>query len=141
MSMTLNSLSSAVATGLGPVIGGVLTTYVGWEYAFFINIIFGGLSLVLSLIYLPTTPKLIQSKVDWLGSFLILATLIMLILGLTYVPEKDEQTTGIVLCVVAAVLFAGFVAFELWYPYAIVPVTILKNRKLRCWPPCSTSPC
>ena len=130
MSMTLNSLASAVATGLGPVVGGLLTTYAGWEYAFFINIFFGGLSFILSLIYLPKTPKLIQTKMDWLGAFLILASLIMLILGLTWLPDSDTQTNGIILIVVAIALIIFFVFFELKFPYAIIPATILKNRKI-----------
>ena len=59
LSMTLVTVSFSVSTGIGPLLGGVLTTYAGWQYAFFINIAFGGVSLILSLKYLPKTPKLV----------------------------------------------------------------------------------
>ncbi|CAL6081259.1 Multidrug_MFS transporter [Hexamita inflata] len=38
-SLANNSLAFAVATALGPVVGGVITQYLGWEYCFFINIL------------------------------------------------------------------------------------------------------
>ena len=33
----MNSLAFAGATAAGPVLGGLITDYIGWEFNFFIN--------------------------------------------------------------------------------------------------------
>lgn len=74
--MALNALAFSLATTLGPVIGGLFTTYIGWEYCFFINIILGGASITVCWIYLPKTPKFKEDKMDIAGGIFVLLGLV-----------------------------------------------------------------
>lgn len=87
-SMAYNSLAFAVATALGPVLGGIIVEYVGWEYCFFINVIIGGISLGLTFKFLPDVPKFREDMLDWVGCLVILCGLICLVLGFTYIPPS-----------------------------------------------------
>jgi len=58
--MTYNSLVFAFATMFGPFIGGVIVDLWGWEYCYFINIIIGGIAIILCWKYLPMTPKFVE---------------------------------------------------------------------------------
>ncbi|CAL5990735.1 Multidrug_MFS transporter [Hexamita inflata] len=137
-SLANNSLAFAVATALGPVVGGVITQYLGWEYCFFINIIFGGISFTLCWLYIPKTPKFIEEKFDYLGGFIVMAALIVLILGLTYIPPKlvdgilsyKTLVLGICLAVGGVALIIFFVWWELRHPFAMLPRGILTCKKI-----------
>ncbi|CAL6044139.1 Multidrug_MFS transporter [Hexamita inflata] len=137
-SLANNSLAFAVATALGPVVGGVITQYLGWEYCFFINIIFGGISFTLCWLYIPKTPKLIEEKFDYLGGFIVMTALIVLILGLTYIPPKlvdgilsyKTLILGICLAIGGVALIIFFVWWELRHPFAMLPRGILTCKKI-----------
>ena len=59
-----------------------------------------------------------------------MAALITLILGLTYVPVSSHRNVGIILIVVGVVLLVVFVLFEARQPYALIPLIIMRNRKM-----------
>ncbi|CAL5994406.1 Multidrug_MFS transporter [Hexamita inflata] len=137
-SIANNSLAFAVATALGPVLGGVITQYLGWEYCFFINIILGAMSFALCWFYIPKTPKFVEEKFDYLGGFIIMISLIVLIMGLTYIPPESEEgiihfknlPLGIGLTVGGLALLVFFVWWELRHPFAMLPRGILTNKKI-----------
>lgn len=59
--VTLLSLSYAVASALGPYIGGAFTEYVTWRWCFYINLPIGGLALgVFYLSYNPAQKKILK---------------------------------------------------------------------------------
>lgn len=68
----------AVAGGVGPVLGGVLTQRLSWRWAFWVNLPISGTTFLLLLIFLdvhnPKTAVVEGFKaVDWFGSLSILA--------------------------------------------------------------------
>jgi len=111
--MAMNSLAFAGATALGPVLGGVITDYIGWEFNFFINVVIGALAVILCWIYLPKTPRFIEDKLDWFGSIIVLVGLICLILGFTFIPpDKNNVTLGIILTIIGIIIIVCFVFWE-----------------------------
>ena len=118
----MNVIANSISVALGPIIGGLITTYASWEYNFFINIIFGSIGIILSICLLPKTPKFKESKVDWLGGLLIMIALIVLIIGLSYIaPENGNATLGWIATGVGIILLVLFIFYELNVPYAIIP--------------------
>ena len=57
-----------VSMALGPVVGGVLVTSVGWRSIFFINIPIALAAVVLALRYIPESKAAVARKVDVPGS-------------------------------------------------------------------------
>lgn len=60
---------------LGPVIGGILTTYASWRWIFFINLPFGLVGSFLIYYYLPIIRPTLNKRFDLLGFILIACAL------------------------------------------------------------------
>ena len=68
-----------VGSLLGIALGGVLTTFVGWRYIFYINIPIGIVATYFCLKYLKDNPK-VNAKIDFVG----LAVFTISLLGIAY---------------------------------------------------------
>src|SRR3954447_17788702 len=64
--MAVWGATAGVAMVVGPVLGGVLTGGLGWEWIFFINLPVGVLAFVLAWRLVPALPTH-QHSFDWLG--------------------------------------------------------------------------
>ncbi|KAL8806392.1 MAG: hypothetical protein Q9200_005060 [Gallowayella weberi] len=79
----------ALASGIGPVLGGILTQLVSWRWIWWVNLPCSALAFVLILLFLnvhnPKTALLDGVKaIDWFGSISIIGLTIMLLLGLNF---------------------------------------------------------
>jgi len=74
--MLVTSITFAVASGLGPVIGGAVTQALGWRAAFFLTPIAALLGLVTTWRYFPSIKPLRDAslRLDWVGAFLLTLT-------------------------------------------------------------------
>ncbi|CAI5756858.1 unnamed protein product [Candida verbasci] len=87
--MAIISVTFAVASVLGPLIGGAFTSHATWRWAFYINLPIGGFALVVFLYsFRPPTPRgnyLKQLKeFDYLGTCLLIAGCVLLLLAITF---------------------------------------------------------
>src|SRR5215203_5011174 len=72
LGLALIAVVALVASAAGPIVGGVLVEYAGWQWIFLINLPFGILALVLARRVWPETYDLGASRrVDWLGMVLL----------------------------------------------------------------------
>lgn len=71
--MALVSAAFAMASGIGPVLGGAVTQALGWRAAFFISPIAAAVTLFLLARYFPRIRPLHDEsrKIDWLGAILL----------------------------------------------------------------------
>ncbi|KAJ4384886.1 hypothetical protein N0V86_000490 [Didymella sp. IMI 355093] len=77
----------AVASALGPVLGGVFAEKLNWRWCFYINLPIVSFAIILLYFTLhlhnPRTPLLAGMRsIDWLGTFTIVAATILLLVGL-----------------------------------------------------------
>ncbi|MCL4364759.1 MFS transporter [Candidatus Marsarchaeota archaeon] len=70
------SLGWSVGAMLGIILGGVLTTFTGWRYIFYINVPIGIIATYLGIKYIRDNPR-IKSRIDWHGMVLLTASLIL----------------------------------------------------------------
>ncbi|CAK9436105.1 uncharacterized protein LODBEIA_P06630 [Lodderomyces beijingensis] len=116
--MAIMSVTFAVASVLGPLIGGAFTTHVTWRWAFYINLPVGGFALVVFLYsFRPPTPRgnyLQQLKeFDYFGTFLLIAGCVLFLLALTFGTADFPWRSGAVIsCFVLGPLL--LVAFAVW---------------------------
>ena len=98
----------AVATILGPIIGGVLVDTFGWRSVFFINVPFGILSiLLLQINYKENQISSVKSKVDFLGSGLLIIALSLLLYTITSISSLSLGMIVGLLVIVAILLFVS----------------------------------
>ena len=121
----------AVASMLGPVIGGVLTEYLSWPWIFWINLPVGLLALALvhgSLKALPV--QLRRTRIDGVGALLLLGGLTAFLIPITRVGQGTAWSEAWNLSgwAVAAALLSVFVRQQRRHPQAIVPMALFANR-------------
>jgi EmrB/QacA subfamily drug resistance transporter len=104
---------TGVATGLGPVLGGVITTEISWRGIFLVNLPIGVAALAITRWRVEESRTPDAARPDWAGFGFLTAGLVSLVYGLIRAGEIAWSDTGvIVLLVLAAVFLVGFVVAE-----------------------------
>src|SRR3954447_25484341 len=102
------------AVAIGPLVGGVLTEHLGWEWIFFVIIPIGIVAIALTEMRLANVAAQDPQRIDVPGLVTWSVALFLLILGLIRGNPDGWGSTQIVAALVGAVvLLAAFVAIEL----------------------------
>lgn len=126
----------ALASSLGPVVGGLFTQKVSWRWCFLINLPLDGAAFLIILFFLDLkTPKTPLRKglkaVDWLGSLAMVGGVVMFLLGLEFGGITHPWNSPTVLCLIifGVVVIAIFFLIE-WRvaPYPIMPLDLFSKR-------------
>jgi len=124
----------AVASVLGPVLGGALTGYFGWAAIFWINLPLGCLTLVIAdhaLRGLPVARH--RTPIDVASMMLLCAATVALLLVLSLGGERfawgAPELVGLALA--AALLGAWFVQRQARSPEPILPRRFMRDRVIR----------
>ena len=124
------SLGYTSGAMLGIVLGGIITTYIGWEYIFFINIPIGIAATVLGYLYLTDNPR-VHARLDIPGMVLLGTALTFISFsGVDFATEGTAPVNIATLCL-GVVFIALFVLFELRTERPIIDFSALRNRILR----------
>jgi EmrB/QacA subfamily drug resistance transporter len=104
---------TGAAVAVGPVVGGLLTTGIGWEWIFFVNVPIGIGAVALTLTQVAESRDPDAGGVDWLGLVTFSGSLFLLVLALVQGNEKGWGSTRIVGSLAgAALLLVAFVVAE-----------------------------
>jgi EmrB/QacA subfamily drug resistance transporter len=102
------------AVAVGPVLGGVITTGIGWEWIFFVNVPIGVMAVALTLSKVSESRDPEAGGVDWIGLVTFSGSLFLLVLALIQGNEKGWGSTRILSFLIgSAVLIAIFLIAEM----------------------------
>jgi EmrB/QacA subfamily drug resistance transporter len=79
----INQIAIVLGSVLGLVLGGFLTSYLGWRSIFWINIPIGIIAVFLSSTYLKELGSIRKEKIDWLGNITFAGGLFLVLAGIT----------------------------------------------------------
>lgn len=113
---------------LGPVLGGVIVTYLSWRWIFLINVPVGVVLLLVGTALIPRTARHAVGRFDGAGIGLTVLALAPLMLVITLLGDGHLRTDQ--LLPVLAVGVAGVVLFlrHSRRPHAYLPRTLLAGR-------------
>lgn len=128
-----------LGTATGGMFGGMINDYLGWKYAFGLQIpiaIFVGLAIYINLNLPEGSPGLgvkghikhKLSKIDFLGLFLLVSSLLIILTAASLGGNtlKFSSKTFISLCILALVLFSFFIHVENNTSQPIIPIKLMK---------------
>ncbi|HKP20974.1 MAG TPA: MFS transporter [Thermoleophilaceae bacterium] len=105
--------TTGFAVAVGPLVGGVLTDGLGWEWIFLVNVPIGVLTLALTLMRVRNSERDRTARIDWAGLVTFSAGLFCLVFALIRGNDDGWGSSKIVALLVAgALLLAAFVAVE-----------------------------
>jgi EmrB/QacA subfamily drug resistance transporter len=106
--------TTGFAVAVGPVIGGLITQHLGWEWIFFVNVPVGVIAIAMTLLRVPEGERDTSARIDWAGLVTFSGALFCLVLALIRGNDEGWGSAPIVtLLVASAALLIAFVAIEL----------------------------
>ncbi|WP_236653537.1 MFS transporter [Streptacidiphilus melanogenes] len=121
---------SGLAIAFGPLIGGALTSGVGWRWIFLVNVPIGVVAIVLSSLRIRESREPGAHGVDWPGLTLFSVALAALVLAFLR-GEAEGWTSPLILSLFAAsvVLLAAFLLVERRLGAAgMLDLSLVRNR-------------
>jgi EmrB/QacA subfamily drug resistance transporter len=116
------------AVAVGPLIGGVITEGLGWEWIFFVNVPIGLVAMALSERKIVNVYAEEPEPIDLPGVVTFSSALFLLIFALIRGNPEGWGSTVIVACLLgAAVLFALFLAIERRARYPMLDLALFRN--------------
>ncbi|MGB3683689.1 MAG: MDR family MFS transporter [Rubrobacteraceae bacterium] len=120
----------ALSSVIGPTMGGWITDSLDWRWVFYVNLPLGIFSLFALPAVLPQSARRREAKIDYLGAATVTASVVSLLLSLSWVGAGDAWGADRVVAgfIVSAVFLAAFILVELRAPEPIIPLWLFKSR-------------
>src|SRR5580692_7081069 len=104
---------TGAAVAVGPLVGGIITSGIGWEWIFFVNLPIGVIAVILTLTQVAESRDPNATGVDWLGLITFSGALFLLVFALVRGNDKGWGSTQIVaFLVVSLILIVLFLIVE-----------------------------
>ena len=134
--MVMLSVMFAVASGVGPVLGGLVTQSLGWRAAFFLIPVTAVLALVLIWRYFPMIRPERRGpiKLDWAGSILLAFAVGAPLVGLEFLTMGSSVVpTWVAVAFIASAAVAGFglLRVERSVDTPMFPLRVLEPKQMR----------
>jgi EmrB/QacA subfamily drug resistance transporter len=115
---------------LGIVLGGIITTYIGWEYIFFINIPIGIIATFLGFRYVRDTIRT-DARLDITGMLLLGAALTLVSYAGVDFAGQGIALTNIAACILGIAAIVLFIVYESKISNPLIDFHTFENRILR----------
>jgi EmrB/QacA subfamily drug resistance transporter len=125
-----NALGWTAGAMLGIVLGGVITTFVDWQYIFFINIPIGVVAVLAGIKYVKDSAR-IKAQINLPGIVLFGVALALLSIGATDFSAQGLTLQNILMASAGLVLLAIFVLYDRRLKNSTIDFEAFKNKVLR----------
>lgn len=123
---------AAMGAAIGPIVGGIFTTYFTWRLVFGSELIFVALILIFRNYLTESKPSIKWKDLDILGAVLSIISLVLVVLGILCFTRPEFWEYAAILILSGSILF---IVFLLWQRRRmkkglepLTDITLLKNR-------------
>jgi EmrB/QacA subfamily drug resistance transporter len=122
--------SVAVGGGaVGLILGGVLTEYLSWRWAMYINVVFAAGAAAGAWVYMVNERPAVRQRIDVAGAALASVGLFVLVFGFSHAESAGwSATTTIGSLAIGALLLALFVMVERRVAVPLLPLRVVADR-------------
>ena len=134
--MVLLSSTFAMASGIGPVLGGVVTQAFGWRAAFFVIPVTAVVAFVMIWYFFPRLKAVSDDKhrMDWAGAFLMGMTVGAPLVGIELLSSRDAGVPiSVAIAVIVSTVVSGYLLLkvERRVTTPIFPLRVLHTKQAR----------
>jgi EmrB/QacA subfamily drug resistance transporter len=116
------------AVAIGPVVGGLITDGLGWEYIFFLNLPIGAAAIFVALTRVGESKDPGDARIDWPGLVTFSSGLFLLVFALVRGNAEGWTSTLILgFLIGSAVLLLAFVAVERRRDHPMLDLTLFRK--------------
>jgi EmrB/QacA subfamily drug resistance transporter len=124
--MTLPAIMGPV---IGPLLGGILTTYASWRWIFYVNVPFGCLGILMALSFVEDVRGEAVRRFDFGGFVVVGAGVALLQFGLENIGRPMIPVSAVIVVLVAAILLlVAFVRYARGVSAPAVDLTLFRFR-------------
>lgn len=127
----VNQVSIVVGAVSGLVLGGIITSTIGWRWIFFVNVPIGLIATLRARVDLKEIAKPAQRPhIDWLGNIFFAGGLSALLLGVTLGALGQLPTdSAIELVLLGFVVLVAFLWIEMNEEHPMMDLSLFRNRQ------------
>jgi EmrB/QacA subfamily drug resistance transporter len=127
--MGIYGATIGISVAVGPLVGGAITTGLGWRWVFFLNVPIGIAVLLVTRAQVRESRDPNASRVDWLGLTTLSGGLFALVFALLRGNDEGWGSPLILgLFAAAALLVVAFVLVERRVAEPMLPLELFRNR-------------
>lgn len=119
-----------IAILVGPLVGGLITDYWGWQWVFWIILPVGVAALVLALIAVPHIEGGARGRFDVAGAATFTVALVAVVLAVTWFADPAARPAAVGASAVALLALAAFFFVERRAAEPIVPLRLFADRTI-----------
>ena len=118
---------------LGPTLGGWLTDQISWRATFYVNLPVGLIAIAAIYFEFPDIrPQGIRRRLDWAGTFTLIACMVPLLLAFTWVTDYGWGSARVEgLLVFAVAMLGAFLYSETKAAEPLIPLTLFRDPVIR----------
>jgi len=115
---------------LGIVLGGIITTYAGWEYIFFINVPIGIVATLLGIRYVKDSVR-VKAYIDTTGMILLGTALTLISYAGVDFASQGVASSNILAFFTGIAMLILFFVYEFRTPHPMIDFTAFKSRIMK----------